>query len=172
MLSVNSKCKISKRNSNLFCSVLEREKKSENLKINSRIRSWFMVNGLSNSISRKPQSQKRQAPVPANKKLERVEKRQSADSGDYFSDSAFSGFEECETDPVDLVNLKETTSSEHPAVFRLRASSPPHVPPVCPSLNLNSFVTCFSVFPFFLNWRHKLKFEKSRLLYVFCAPVY
>ena len=40
--SVNSKCKISKRNSNLFCSALEREK-SENLKINSRIRSWFMV---------------------------------------------------------------------------------------------------------------------------------
>ena len=40
--SVNSKCKISKRNSNLFRSVLEREK-SENLKINSRIRSWFTV---------------------------------------------------------------------------------------------------------------------------------
>ena len=46
-----------------------------------------------------------EAPVPANKKLERVEKRQSADSGDYFSDSEFSGFEECETDPVELVNL-------------------------------------------------------------------
>ena len=29
---------------------------------------------------------------------------QSADLGDYFSDSEFSDFEECETDPVDLVN--------------------------------------------------------------------
>ena len=145
----------------LFCS--GKRKKSENLKINSRIRSWFMVNGR----SRKPQNQKRQAPVPANKKLEGVEERQGTDS-----DSEFSGFEECETDTVDLVNLKETTSSVHPAVFRLQASSPPHVPPVCPSLNLNSFVTCSSVFPFFLNWRHKLKFEKPRLLYVFCAPVY
>ena len=131
----------------LFCS--GKRKKSENLKINSRIRSWFMVSGLTNSISRKPQSQKHQAPVPANKKLEGVEERQSADSGDYFSDSEFSGFEECETYPVDLVNLKETTLSVHPAVFRLQASSPPHVPPVCPSLNLNSFVTCSSGFPIF-----------------------
>ena len=29
---------------------------------------------------------------------------QSADSGDYFSESKFSNFEEYETDPVDLVN--------------------------------------------------------------------
>ena len=29
---------------------------------------------------------------------------QSADSGNYLSDSKFSDFEECETDPVDLVN--------------------------------------------------------------------
>ena len=136
----------------LFCSGKRKKKRKPKNKQQNQIVVHGLSrsnNGLSNSISRKPQSQKRQAPVPANKKLERVEERQSADSGNYFADSEFSGFEECETDPVDLVNLKETISSVYPAVFHLRASSPPHVPPVCPSLNLNSFVACSSVFPFF-----------------------
>ena len=44
MSSVNSKCKISKRNSNLFCSVLEREKKR---KPENRQQNQIVVHGLS-----------------------------------------------------------------------------------------------------------------------------
>ena len=163
----------------MFCSVLEREK-SENLKITAesdRV-SWFKQEQhwpqLSNSISRKPQSQKHQAPVPANKKLKRAEEVLKLDKVPIWV-IIFQRANFLTLRSVNLVNpFREPQGNcivgASCGVSPLGIFTATDFPRL-PFFEIEFLCDVFFRFPI-LNWHHKLKFENPRLLYVFCAPVY
>ena len=129
-----------------------------------------MASHLSNSISRKSQSPKRQAPVPANKKLKRAEVLKLDKvpiRAIIFQRASFL----TETNPVDLVNpfyepqgnyiISASCGVSPSGVFAATDS------PRLPFFEIEFLYDVLFRFPIFFNWRHKLKFENPRLLYAF-----
>ena len=185
-VKVNSKCKISKRNSNLFCSVLEREKKQ---KPKNKQQNQIVVRGL----SRNNNGLSSVIVFPEGHRA-RNARHQFQQTKNWREQKKFWNWTKCRFGQLFFrewvfrlwgvwnrpSGSRESISWASRKLHRqcmLRCFAFGHLchhrfPPFALLWNRIPLWCVLSFSHFFFNWRHKLKFENPRLLYIFCAPVY